>query len=94
MEGMEDLISFHQFVQASSKKTDPFMLQKRKLVESEILSCAFNFVSTNLPHEEDFTLTSNDGKSKKKKELIKKTMAIANQIINKNEEGEMNFMNI
>jgi len=51
-------------------------------------------VSTNLPHEEDFTITSNDGKSKKKKELIKKTMAIANQIINKNEEGEMNFMNI
>jgi len=51
-------------------------------------------VSTNLPHEEDFTITSNDSKSKKKKELIKKTMAIANQIINKNEEGEMNFMNI
>jgi hypothetical protein len=64
------------------------------LVESEILSCAFNFVSTNLPDDEDFTITSNDGKSKKKKKLIKKTMAIANQIVNKNEDGEMNFIDI
>ena len=64
------------------------------MVESEILSCAFNFVSTNLPDDEDFTITSNDGKSKKKKKLIKKTMAIANQIVNKNEDGEMNFIDI
>jgi len=64
------------------------------LVESEILSCAFNFVSTNLPHEEDFMMTSSEGKQKKKKKLMKKTMAIASQIVNKNEEGEMNFIDI
>ena len=51
-------------------------------------------MSTNLPDDEDFTITSNDGKSKKKKKLIKKTMAIANQIVNKNEDGEMNFIDI
>ncbi len=51
-------------------------------------------MSTGLPHEEDFTITSNDGKLNKKKKLIKKTMAIANQIVNKNEEGEMNFIGI
>ena len=39
-------------------------------------------------------MTSNEGKSKKKKKLIKKTMAMANQIVNKNEEGEMNFIDI
>lgn len=72
MEGVEDLLSFHQFVKSSSKKNDPFMNQRKKQVESEILSHAFNFGSVNMIGD-DFKQTG----GKATKSLLKRTMDIA-----------------
>ena len=72
MEGVEDLLSFHQFVKSSSKKNDPFMNHRKKQVESEILSHAFNFGSTKVL-DDDFMQAG----GKKTKKLLKRTMDIA-----------------
>lgn len=94
LEGMEDLIQFHQFVSKSHKK-DPYLNQKQKQVESEILLHAFNMTSENIEGaaEADFQVTS--AKGKKSKRLLKKTLDAASSIIQKTDkEQDDNFMDI
>lgn len=92
LEGMEDLIQFHQFVSKSHKK-DPYLNQKQKQVESEILLHAFNNESMEGASDADFQVTT--AKGKKSKKLLKKTLDAASQIIQKTEKQEdSNFMDI
>jgi hypothetical protein len=65
MEGVEDLLSFHQFVKSSSRKNDPYLNSRKKQVESEILSHAFNLGQSDF--EGDFQQTG----GKKAKRLLK-----------------------
>ena len=61
------------------------MNQRKKQVESEILSHAFNFIGD----QEEFTTTG----GKKAEKLLKQTMDVANQIVNKNDE-QVNFVDV
>lgn len=54
MEGVEELLSFHQFVKSSSRKNDPYFNSRKKQVESEILSHAFNLGQSDFGNDEDF----------------------------------------
>jgi hypothetical protein len=45
---MEDLLQFHQFVKASSLKNDPYLSQKNKKVENDILNYVFNLEAQTL----------------------------------------------
>lgn len=88
VEGMEELIQFHQFMSKSNKK-DPTLNQKTKQVESEILLQAFNLSNESF---DDFTTTKKQGKKSKK--LLKQTIETASQIINKPAQNESNFLDI
>ena len=67
MEGVEELLSFHQFVKSSSRKNDPYFNSRKKQVESEILSHAFNLGQSDFGNEEDY----HQAGGKKAKKLLK-----------------------